>query len=210
MLPHITVIIAHAHPQFSLILQHIIRSQATLRLLAVTSSVAELLQLIALHLPDIVIADMGLPGMDALALASQVPATCKAPRMLLSWHHHQAHLVNGAVAGGAAALVAQEAPPMHYGVAIRQVMRGEPYYCDHTTRLIQAPGAGYAGATLPRGLPAKYLLVLYCQSLGYNIKETALATGLTEHTVNTYRKRCKKLLGVGAVGSLMRTLDMRP
>ena len=67
MLPHITVIIGHCHPQFRTILQNIIRSQHRLCLVAIASTAIELLQLAVSHLPDIIIADVALPGMDDLS-----------------------------------------------------------------------------------------------------------------------------------------------
>lgn len=209
MLPHITVIIAHCHPQFRIILQNIIRSQPSLNLLAVSTSAVDLLQLMVLHLPDIIVADIALPGMNGLAVLAQLAAISKPSQFIFSWQYHEEPLLRTLIATTPASYIVHDAPPFEYSIAIRQAMKGQPYCCTQTERLINLPAMLPADAGITKGFNEKYQLLFYCEKLGYNCKEAAMATGLSQQSVQTYRKRYKKLLGSGSFEALERVLKKR-
>lgn len=208
MLTRIKVVIAHCHPQFRMILENIIRSQPGLCLLAVASSAVELLQLTVLHAPDIIVADIALPGMDGLAMLAQLAAISKPPQFVFSWYYPDEPLLKPLIGIATASYMVQDVPPAEYSIAIRQAMRGTPYYCTQTKKLMNMPVAPATDAGLAEGFSEKYLLLIYCEILGYNCKETAMATGLTWESVRTYRKRYRKLIGSRTFEALVRAMTM--
>ncbi len=195
MLPQITVIIAHCHPDFKLILQNIIRSEHRLCLVAIASTAVELLQLALSHLPDIIIADVALPGMDGLNLMGQLAATRKPAQFIFSWHHLDKLLLKPVIAIPSASYIGRDAAPTEYFIAIKEAMQGIPYYCTQTKKLINKPVESAMDEDLPETFSEKYRVLIYCEILGYSCKETAMATGLSLQSVRIYRTRYKKLLG---------------
>jgi DNA-binding NarL/FixJ family response regulator len=194
MLQHITVIIGHCHPEFGIILQNIIRSQRRLCLVAIASTAAELLQLAVSHVPDIIIADVALPGMNGLNLVAYVAAIRKPAQFIFSWHYRDKLLIKPFTGLAPVSCIGRDAAPSEYIIAIKQAMLGKPYYCAQTKKIIDT-----AASPMDEGLPEtfgkKYRLLIYCEILGFNCKETAVGTGLKERSVRVYRTRYRKLLG---------------
>jgi DNA-binding NarL/FixJ family response regulator len=136
MLPPTTVIIAHPHLHFRVILQNILQSQSGLCLLAVVSTMVELLEQAVLHTPDIILADIGFTGMDGLSLLAPLTALGKPPKFIFSWQYYEESLLRALMATAPANYIVHDAPPSEYDIAIRQVMKGKSYCCPQTERLV--------------------------------------------------------------------------
>jgi DNA-binding NarL/FixJ family response regulator len=196
MLPHITVIIAHRHLYFRTILQNILQSQSGLCVLAVVSTMVELLEQAMLHAPDIILADIGFTGMDGLSLLAPLTAISKPPKFIFSWQYYEEPLLRALMAAAPANYIVHDAPPSEYDIAIRQVMKGLPYCCAQTERLIVNNTTMLPFDANPMfEFNLKYQLLFYCEDLGYKCKEMALGSGLTEQSVRTYRKRTIQKVG---------------
>lgn len=206
MLPQITVIIAHGHPDFKMILQNIIRSEHRLCLMAIASTAVDLLQLAISHLPDIIIADIALPGMDGFGMPAQLAAIRKPPQLVFSWHHPDKPLLKPVIAIPSVSYIGRDAAPTEYVIAIRQAMQGIPYYCTQSKKLIGKPAESAMDEDLPEMFGEKYRLLIYCEILGFSCKETAMSTGLKQQSVRIYRMRYKKLLGSRSFEVLVNTL----
>ena len=139
----------------------------------------------------------------------KLAVSCGGAKVILSWQHSHRRVVSKAIDAGCAGCIIQDANPAKYHLAIKRAMKGEVFYCDHTERVISAgstKGLRAHGAVL-ENYGEKYSILLHCIWLGYNIKETAVATGLTIETVYTYRKRLKKIFGslsAAAIESLIK------
>ena len=206
MLPQISVIIGHCHPQFTIILQNIIRCNTRLCLVAIASTAVELLQLALSHLPDIIIADIALPGMDPVNLMDQL-ATIRSPaQFVFSWYYDHEPLVNSFMAIATVSYIARDTAPAEYNIAIRQAMKGTPYCCAQTKKLMNHSATSAIDARREYKLGEKFYELLYCEELGFNCKESAIATELSQQSVRTYRVRYKKLLGSRGFEVLMRAL----
>ena len=207
MLPPITVIIGHCHPEFGIILRNIIRSHHRLSLVAIASTAAELLQLAVAYLPDVIIADVALPGMDGLNLMACVAAIRQPAQFVFSWHYDHELLLRPLIAMAPVSYIVQDAAPAEYDIAIRQTMQGTPYHCAQTKKLMDNLTTSATNARLAYTPGKKYRFLLYCEVLGFNCKETAIATELTEQSVRTYRTRYKKMLGSRGFEVLIRALE---
>jgi DNA-binding NarL/FixJ family response regulator len=195
MLPPITAIVAHRHPQFRTILKNVVRSQSRLQVVAVASSAVELRELAKLHSPDIIVADISLPGLPRFVKLIQANASGKSPLFLFSWRYRDQKLLKLIMNIISASYIVLDAPPAKYGIAIRQAMKGKPYLCEQTQNFLNSGGASPADAILAGKFGGKFLLLISCEILGYNCKEAATASELKWESVRTYRKRYKKLLG---------------
>jgi DNA-binding NarL/FixJ family response regulator len=195
MLPHITVIIAHRHLYFRTILQNILQAQSGLCVLAVVSTMVELLEQAMLHTPDIILADIGFTGMDGLSLLAPLAAIGKPPKFIFSWQYYEVPLLRALIATAPASYIVHDAPPSEYNIAIRQVIKGLPYCCPQTERLLNSTNMLPFDVDSMFEFNQKYQLLFYCEDLGYKGKEIALGISLTEATVRTYQMEYRKLLG---------------
>lgn len=196
MLPHITVVIAHRHLYFRTILQNILQAQSGLCVLAVVSTMVELLEQAMLHTPDIILADISFTGMDGLSLLAPLAAISKPPKFIFSWQYHEVPLLRAVMAAAPANYIVHDVPPSEYAVAIRQIMKGLPYSCAQTERLVVNNTTMLPFDANPMfEFNDKYQLLFYCEDLGYESKEIALCIAVTEATVRTYQMNARKRLG---------------
>jgi len=189
---HITIIIAHSQPLLRLLLQNIFSSKPGIAIAAVVANTSGLLKAIAIHRPDIIVADISLPRMRRLPQLAAVAQREKPLRIIFWWKYCHEALVRKMI-NNTASFIAEDAPLSAYVVALKEVMKGAIYHCPQTEKLAGSKNDNMIA--LVQKLNEKYVLLLHCVLNNYSIAETATATDLKESTVKTYRKRLKKIIG---------------
>ena len=146
---------------------------------------------------DVVVTDIGLPGLDGLALTRRAKALApEIPVVLLTMHEGDEYL-RGMVEVGADGYVLKQTTGEDLCAAIRAVMRGEPGLSPAVAgRLL---GALRRGA--PRGRPLDPLSgrerqVLGLLAAGATSKEVAGRLGLSVKTVENHRANILEKLQV--------------
>lgn len=202
------LLIAHSHQVFLGILQNILQSHQGLHIIGKATTTNDLLKTASVLKPDIIIADIALPGMKGFKTLRKLATIGHPVKIIFLWNrNHQAAISEAALAGCAGCML-QEANPTEYHLAIRQAIKGEVYYCDETKRAINTrknlqPGGDAAAAMLNE----KYRMMLYCLWMGYRSKDMATGVKLTKETINTYRKKLRKIIGslsLSAIESVLR------
>jgi DNA-binding NarL/FixJ family response regulator len=212
MLAHVTIIIAHHHHFFRIILQNILQSYTGLCVLANVDNKADLLEKTKELSPDVIIADIALPGIEENAGLEKLVADCENAKVIVSWRYREEHKVKQAMKTSCAGYIAHDAVPPEYFVAIKQAMKGKVFYCSETERFTSHENSPTGKAGANKQLTKKQLLILYCISLGFTNREIAVSTDLTEHTVSTYRKKFKNMLrpkSSAALENLLRKYDRK-
>ena len=137
---------------------------------------------------DVVVTDLGLPGIDGLALTRGVKALAPAvPVMLLTMHAEDEYL-RGMAEVGADGYVLKQAIGAELCAAIRAVMRGEPGLSPAVAgRLVRALRRGGEQGRRAEALSAREREVLGLLAAGLTSKEVAGRLGLTTKTVENHR-----------------------
>ena len=73
----INLLIAHSHPVFMVILQNILRSYRGFQIIGKASNAADLLKAATALKPDVIIADIELPGMKDFAALQKLAIHCR-------------------------------------------------------------------------------------------------------------------------------------
>ena len=192
----INVIIAHGHPHFLFSLQNIIRSYQGFRIIGNATNLTDLVKTTTNLKPDVIIADMALPGMKGFAALQKLAISCGEAKIILSLQYHHLPLISKAMEAGFAGFIMHDANPAEYSLAIKQAMKGEIFYCSQAEKVIDAcKNAGTTGNALGVKLSKTQCTLLYCIWLHFNSKETAIAMQLSKDTVDTYRKALRKIIG---------------
>jgi DNA-binding NarL/FixJ family response regulator len=202
MITPITLIIAHNHYVFSAILQNILRSYAGICILARVDNGKGLLEKIKELQPDVVLAGLELKGMKDMAAWQKLVAGCGKTKVVISWRHLDADKIPAMMRASQAGYIARDASPAEYVYAVKQAAIGKAYYCTQTQLRQSLNGA----ASFAKNLDDTWLRMLYCICMGYSNKEIALATGIKENTVKSYRKKLKSITGSRSVAALEKML----
>ncbi|MGN6341623.1 MAG: LuxR C-terminal-related transcriptional regulator [Ginsengibacter sp.] len=194
----ITLIIAHNHYVFSDILQNIVESHSGIVIVARMDNGKALLKKVKELQPDVVLAGLELKGMPDKAAWQKLLAGCDKTKLVISWRHQDADKLPAMIRALHAGYIARDASPIEYLYAVKEAAKGKAYYCSQTQLRQSLNGA----ASFAKSLDDTWLRMLYCICMGYSNKEIAMATGLKENTIKSYRKKLKSTMGYRSVAGM--------
>ncbi len=159
------------------------------------------------HKPDMVLMDIGLPGLNGVETTSEILRHSPDCRVVILSMYDDEHSVVGAVRAGARAFILKRASDSDLVDALRIVGRGgsylSPQVSDRLLTRIQKGDLESKPATAAlEALSPRELQVLRMVAEGKTSKEIAVMLDLREQTVRSYRKTMMKKLGVNNVAGL--------
>jgi DNA-binding NarL/FixJ family response regulator len=157
--------------------------------------------------PEIVLMDIGLPGLNGIEATTEVLRHCPETRVIILSMYDDEHSVVSAIRSGARAFVLKKASDNDLLDALRTVAKGGSYLSPQVSdRLLNRIQRGdLESRPLPsalEGLSPRELQVLRMVAEGKTSKEIAVMLDLGLQTVRSYRKTMMKKLGVNNVAGL--------
>ena len=159
--------------------------------------------------PDIVLMDIGLPGLNGVDSTAELLRHCPSTRVIMLSMYDDEDSVVSSIRAGARGYVVKQASSAELLDALRAVARGSSYLSPHVSeRLLSRIRRGEA-ETMSRHPLLAQLTPREFQVLGLIIegkasKEIAVALNLGVETVRSYRKTMMKKLNVNNVAGLIR------
>ncbi len=171
---------------------------------AVTDGPA-LLDAAALLRPELVIADISMPGMDGIEVTRRLLKVAPEARVLILSLHTEPSWVRSAFEAGAHAYLPKSAAPEEIELAVRQVLTGRFYVSPEVTRAavvfaVKEPQR-LLGAWQPPSdilLTPRELDIVRLVGKGLGNKEIAQELGVSVATVRTHLNRVYDKLGPGS------------
>ena len=168
---------------------------------------SDAVQLCKKLLPDIVLMDIGLPGLNGIEATAEVLRHCPDTRVIVLSMYDDEHSVVSAIRSGARAFVLKKASDNDLLDALRTVAKGGSYLSPQVSdRLLNRIQRGdLESKQLPsalEGLSPRELQVLRLVAEGKTSKEIAIMLDLGLQTVRSYRKTMMKKLNVNNVAGL--------
>ena len=157
--------------------------------------------------PDIVVMDIGLPGLNGIEATAEILRQCPNTKVIVLSMHGDEHSVISAIRSGARAFVLKKASDSDFLDALRTVAKGGSYLSPQVSdRLLKRIQRGDLDAKLlPSALESlspRELQVMRLVAEGKTSKEIAAALQIGLQTVRSYRKTMMKKLGVNNVAGL--------
>lgn len=157
--------------------------------------------------PDIVLMDIGLPGLNGLEATTEILRHNPGTRVIILSMYDDEHSVVSAIRSGARAFVLKKASDSDLLDALRTVAKGGSYLSPQVSdRLLARIQRGdLESKPLPsvlHGLSPRELQVLRLVAEGKTSKEIAVMLDLGLQTVRSYRKTMMKKLNVNNVAGL--------
>jgi DNA-binding NarL/FixJ family response regulator len=159
------------------------------------------------HKPDMVLMDIGLPGLNGVETTAEILRHHPDCRVVILSMYDDEHSVVSAIRSGARAFILKRASDTDLVDALRIVARGgsylSPQVSDRLLSRIQKGDLESKPATAAlEVLSPRELQVLRMVAEGKTSKEIAVMLDLREQTVRSYRKTMMKKLGVNNVAGL--------
>jgi len=167
---------------------------------------ADAVQLCKKTNPEVVLMDIGLPGMNGIEATTELLRHCPGVKVAILSMYDDENSVVSAIRSGARAFVLKKASSAELLDALRTVARGGSYLSsqvsDKLLQRIQRGDLETTDKTALEQLSPRELQVLRMVAEGKTSKDIAVMLDLGLQTVRSYRKTMMKKLGVNNVAGL--------
>jgi DNA-binding NarL/FixJ family response regulator len=160
--------------------------------------------------PDVVLMDIGLPGLNGVDATTELLRNCPNAKVIILSMYDDEESVVSSIRAGARGYVVKRASSADLLEALRAVARGSSYLSPNVSeRLLSRIRRGEEAETTGRHPLLSQLTPREFQVLGMIVegkasKEIAVMLGLGVETVRSYRKTMMKKLNVNNVAGLIR------
>ncbi len=158
----------------------------------------ELITLTEELMPDVVMTDISMPGMDGIAAIAHLNKSCPQVKLLVLSMYDTVDFVKRAVASGACGYLMKDAPPFELEQAIRSVMATGTYFSPAIAQRLLQPSEPTASDELTE----RQIEILRLIAQGKASKEIAFELGLSPKTVDVHRARIMERLHLSDIASL--------
>jgi DNA-binding NarL/FixJ family response regulator len=153
--------------------------------------------------PDVIVMDIAMPELNGIEATRMLRSRCPGTRVVILSMHSTSEHVFRAFAAGASGFLLKEAVGAEVNEAVRAVHAGRRYLSSGIAALMAGERLDGVDGPLER-LSARERQVLQLVVEGYSSAEIALRVSLSPKSVETYRSRLMKKLGVHDVASLVK------
>ena len=154
--------------------------------------------------PDVLVMDVSMPDLNGIEAARMIREKCPATRIVMLSMHSSVEHVFRAFDAGASGYVLKDSASTEVMTAVRTAHAGGRYLSPALEHIGRDPRFTEGRASPLDSLSARERQVLQLVVEGKSSAEIAGIVHLSPKTVETYRSRLMKKLGVGDVPSLVK------
>jgi DNA-binding NarL/FixJ family response regulator len=205
-MPPIRVLVADDHALFRAGVRKLLQSFGGIEVVDEAADGLEALRLAGTHRPDVLLMDIGMPGLNGVEAAARLTREGTRPRVVILSMHTSEEQVLRAIRAGAAGYLLKDASPAELESAVRAVARGEIYLSPAVSRYVvddYVRRSGTDRSPLDRLTP-RQREVLQLIAEGHTTKAIASRLGLSVKTVETHRAQLMERLDAHDLAALVR------
>ena len=202
----IRVVLADDHVLIRAGLRALLHSLPNIEVIGEASDGYEAVDVIAKHQPDVVIMDIGMPGLNGVDSTRRILKQSPNSRVIMLSMHANEEYVGRALEAGAMGYLLKGAEPAELELVLKAVMRGETYLSPSIAKpLVQDYLSHRKDKThLFSDLTARQREVLQLIAEGCSTKDIANKLKLSVKTVDTHRSELMHRLDIHDVAGLVR------
>jgi DNA-binding NarL/FixJ family response regulator len=166
----------------------------------------EAMRLIMLHIPDVVLMDITMPGLNGLEATTQVTQQCPTVRVIILSMHANAEYARRALRAGAVGYLLKNSRESELDIAIKAAAEGQIYLSPAVAKFIAADYArrGSGETRSLERLAPRQLEILQLIAKGYTRKQIAERLVISVKTFDSYRALLMEQLGIHDTAGLVR------
>ncbi len=193
----IGVLLADDHSLVREGLRRIVEESNDIEVIAEAENGRDAIRMVQERGPDVAVIDISMPGLDGLEVVGRLKIDYPSlPVIVLTMHEEEQYVVR-AIEAGAMGYITKRSAPEQLVNAIRKVHSGARYLTAEATEALALRVArGEDGRSTLDSLSTRELQVLRRLAMGHTNREIAEAYAISIKTVDTYRSRLLKKLGL--------------
>jgi len=200
----IRIVIADDHELIREGVKKIVRSHPDLRIVGEAADLASTIGLVRLHAPDVVVLDINLPDYDGLEGLTELHRHFPGQRVvLLSMYGEEKYAVS-ALRAGAMGYVTKSMAADELVRAVRQVVDGKTYIGPRLAEQMARQMLEGGGTPQLQSLTKRETEIVALIGAGLQVKQVAAELSISVSSVNTYRNRIFRKLGMQGNAALIR------
>jgi two-component system invasion response regulator UvrY len=200
----IKVLLADDHSIVRAGLRSLIEDEGDIEVIHEASDGAEAIEKSRELTPDVAVIDLSMPEVDGLEVVAQLQAELpELPILILTMHEEEQYVVRS-ISLGAKGYITKRSAPEQLVNAIRQLHGGGRYLSSEAAELLALRLARGENESPLESLSNRELQVLRSLALGKTNREIAENYNISVKTVDTYRHRLLKKLGLANNAALTR------
>jgi DNA-binding NarL/FixJ family response regulator len=205
MMQTIRVLLAEDHTLVRAGIRTLLQSLAEVQVVAEADNGYDALRLIEEHQPDVVLLDIGMPGLNGLEVARAARKFPHVRVIILSMHVSEEYVWQ-ALRAGVAGYLLKDAGTAELELAVKAVARGESYLSPAVSKHVVANYARAVGGELSpfERLTPRQREILQLIAEGHTTKQIAEALHLSVKTVETHRTQLMEHLDIHDIAGLVR------
>jgi DNA-binding NarL/FixJ family response regulator len=198
------LVIADDHELIREGIKKLMRHCADLKVVGEAADLKQVFALVAQVRPDLVLLDISLPDCDGLDGLAELRRHFPGLRVIMLSMHPEERYAVAALRAGAFGYVSKGAASADLVAAVRKAADGTPWIGSKVGELLARD------ATRPPEVPAHQVLtpreveIVTLIGAGLQVKQVAAELGISISSVNTYRNRIFRKMGLSSNASLIR------
>ena len=203
---HIRVLLADDHTLVRAGIRGLLKALENVEVVGEAGDGQEAMRLAEALRPDIVLLDVGMPGLNGLEVAGRLATLDASMKVVILSMHTSEEYVLRALRAGCVGYLLKGSAVSELEVAVRAVARGETYLSPAVSKHVMDDYVRRTGgATDPiDALTPRQREVLQLVAEGHTSKEIAERLGLSFKTVEAHRAQIMERLGLHDVAGLVR------
>jgi DNA-binding NarL/FixJ family response regulator len=185
-------------------IRKIVRLNADLKIVGDAADLKQALALIAQVRPDVAVLDLSLPDADGLDGLAALRRHFPALRVVILSMHPEARYAAAALRAGAFAYVSKGVAAAELVDAVRSAARGQVWLGPRVAAVLAHESAPQPRDAAHDSLTPREREIVALIGAGLQIKQVAGELGISVSSVNTYRSRIFRKMGLASNAALIR------
>jgi DNA-binding NarL/FixJ family response regulator len=200
----IRIVIADDHELIREGVKKIIRACADMRVVGEAPDLARTMELVAQLTPEVVVLDISLPDYEGLDGLAELRRRFPGQRVVMLSMFDEERYAVSALRAGAAGYITKAMAAEELVKAIRQVMEGSTYIGPRLADLMARKALAPEPPASHHALTAREGEIVALIGAGMQVKQVAAELGISVSSVNTYRNRIFRKMGLSSNAALIR------
>lgn len=191
-------LIADDHPFIRSSVRVLLETQG-FDVVGLTSNGVECVQLARQHHPDLIVLDIGMPGLDGLEVINRIKTAGISTRILILTSQSPLFYSQRCMKAGAAGFICKTEDMDELIRAVKAIMAGYMFFPNMAINSVRSSDAGLSEVDMIQRLSDRELTILQQLARGMSNKDIAEAMLLSSKTISTYKTRLIEKLSMKSV-----------